>query len=121
VGEVVDILILEAAIYSIGKAVGLMRKAVRPHRHNPMDRHNPVAHVRSTFFCASLTANPFCTAPLKRGSSDPMVLIIEALPTHTGNFHASMRTKKTFLLRVIWDGEDARILKVNITIIPPDS
>jgi len=45
VGEVVNILIFEAAIYSIRKAVGLMRKAVRPHRHNPIDRHNPVAHV----------------------------------------------------------------------------
>ena len=22
-----------------------MRKAVRPHRHNPMDRHNPVGYV----------------------------------------------------------------------------
>ena len=44
-GEVIDILIFKAAIYLIGKAVCLMRKAVRPHRHNPMDRHNPVAHV----------------------------------------------------------------------------
>ena len=52
-GEVVDILIFKAAIYSIGKAVGLMRKAVRPHRHNPMDRHNPVAHVMPVCICVA--------------------------------------------------------------------
>ena len=63
-GEVVDILILEAAIYSIRKAVGLMRKAVRPHRHNPMDRHNPVAHVIR--FCGMLElANCFFSLTTK--------------------------------------------------------